>query len=557
MTALCNPPRTFALLLILVVLTNPTLAAPGDVAASFDSPCKYPAGMATDGSDLYVLDWRQATIYQIDATDGAVKNTWPAPTLKPQGLAYGDGMLYISDDQSGQVYTFNPLNGMVENTFEAPGKHPAGLAYVDGALFLLERGSHLIYKVLPSDGTILGYFDPPNSSCSCLTYDGEYLWVANRVKNELYMIEPESGMVLNILEAPGPYAAGLAWLDGYLWNVDFQTRKVYKLNIHSAQKYRLTDTRAARVEYYWVLYNYGPNEVRDLRVNLAIPEQLNRQELLSELDYSVQPTKFDSDQWNQPCAIFDLGEVPAGDRKSCGYQVDVKISAIRYLIDPSQTGTLADIPADIRATYTVDGSRYRIDSPFIQKTVQEVVGQEQNTYWIARKVFNYLIKNVNYEMIGGWDVPEVILKRGTGSCSEYTFAFIALCRAAGLPARYQGSVVVRGDDASVDDAFHRWAEVYLPNYGWIPIDPSGGDRKDPADQARAIGQLSNRFLITTRSGGGSEYLDWNYNSFYKYKTTGYCNIKVEYFAFWEPLQATDNKPAMNKAATPETCRPQP
>ncbi len=131
------------------------------------------------------------------------------------------------------------------------------------------------------------------------------------------------------------------------------------------------------------------------------------------------------------------------------------------------------------------------------------------------------------------------IKRGTGSCSEYTFAFIALCRAAGLPARYQGSVVVRGDDASIDDAFHRWAEIYLPNYGWIPVDASRGDAKSPADQARGIGELANRFLITTRGGGGSEYLAWTYNSFAQYQATGYCKIEEENPGFWEPLKGEE------------------
>ena len=104
------------------------------------------------------------------------------------------------------------------------------------------------------------------------------------------------------------------------------------------------------------------------------------------------------------------------------------------------------------------------------KLAKKIVGDEKNPYWIARKVYNYLTEHLEYEMVGGWDIPEVVLKRGSGSCSEYTFSFVALCRAAGLPARYQGSVVVRGDDASIDEAFHRWAQVYLPIYGWVPVD---------------------------------------------------------------------------------------
>jgi sugar lactone lactonase YvrE len=538
---------------ILTWLATPTRAAPGDVKLSFAAPCKYPAGLATDGKDLFVLDWREAKIHRIAATDGTLKQTWDAPTLKPHGLTCGDGLLYVSDDHTGHVYALNLETGIVERTFEAPGSQATGLAYAGDALFILEGHSRQIYKVVPTDGTILGYFDVPDRSCTCLAWDGRYLWVSNRMKDELYMVDPDGGMVLGILDAPGPYAAGLAALDGYLWNVDFQTRKLYQLVIDDEQKYRLSDPREARIEYCWTLYNYGPGEVRDLAVNLAVPEPLPNQELLSQIQYSTTPTRTARDQWGQACAIFELGTVPAGTRQPVGYTVSARISAIRYLIDPAKTGTLDDIPADIRKAYTVDGSRYRIDTPYIRDTAKKIVGDEQNPYWIARKIFNFLIEHVDYEMVGGWDVPEVILKRGTGSCSEYTFAFIALCRAAGLPARYQGSVVVRGDDASVDDAFHRWAQVYLPNYGWVPVDASRGDAKSPADQARGLGELANRFLITTHSGGGSEYLDWTYNSFAKYKATGYCNTQEENFAFWEPLEAADDAPAATKAESVSQC----
>jgi len=131
-------------------------------------------------------------------------------------------------------------------------------------------------------------------------------------------------------------------------------------------------------------------------------------------------------------------------------------------------------------------------------------------------------------------VAPVVLQRGTGSCSEYSFSFIALCRAAGLPARYVGALVVRGDDASMDDTFHRWPEIYLPNYGWVAIDPQGGDKPSARDQAINIGDLPNRFLITTQGGGDSEYLGWYYNYNEKYSTEPQVQVYIETFAEWEP-----------------------
>jgi transglutaminase-like putative cysteine protease len=513
-----------------------TAAQPGAVEDSLSSPCKYPAGLASDGKRFFLADWREAVIFEIDPSDGSVKSRREAPTLKPKGLTFGGGKLYVSDDHTGAVYAWDFDTGIVETTFQAPGSRAAGLAFAEDVLYILEKKSRKIYKVLSEDGTILANFPVPARHCECMAYDGRYLWVANRIDDEIYMVDPENGMVIGILDAPGPYAAGLAWVDGHLWNADFQRRMIYRMEVDAKTPYRLSDTRVARVEYYWALNNYGPGEVQDVVLNVAIPEDLPNQKLLSELDYSATPQKTTKDQWGQRCAVFELGSVAPLSKAQLTYSVKVRVSAIRYLIIPEKTGTLDDIPKDIRNRYLADGSRYRISTPYIQDTVKKIVGDETNPYWIARKIYSFVIERLHYQMIGGWDVPEVVLERGSGSCSEYTFAFISLCRAAGLPARYQGSVVVRGDDASVDEAFHRWAQIYLPNYGWVPVDANRGDSESPVAQAKGIGELANRFLITTQNGGGSDYIAWTYNSYARYKMDGYCKVEEDNFGFWEPLE---------------------
>lgn len=511
-------------------------AAPGEVVREFACPCEHPAGMVSDGTDLYITDWRAAQIHQVRVPNGEVLRSFAAPTLRPHGLAWGAGTLYVSDSQSGWVYALNPETGVVENSFEAPGSAPTGLAWADGVLYLLEAASRKIYKVLPEDGTILAYFDAPTPSSTCLTWDGKHLWASDRSQNELYRISPEHERVIGILNAPGPYAAGLASLEGHLWNVDFQTRKVYQLALAGEQAYYLYEPRRARVEFVWTLYNYGPGELRDVAVNVALPPTLPQQKLLSEPQLPEEPAEFATDQWEQRAALYRLATVPAGTRRELGFKVDAEVSSIRYIIDPEAVGRLSDVPREIREAYTADGSRYRIDSPFVQETVMKIVGVEQNPYWIARKIYDHLIAKLEYQMVGGWDVPEVVLKRGAGSCSEYTFAFIALCRAAGVPARYQGSVVVRGDDASVDEPHHRWAEVYLPKVGWIPVDANRGDKPLPADQCRGFGELANKFLITTQSGGDSEYLAWTYNAHVTYKATGYSKVEQQTLGIWRPLE---------------------
>ncbi len=62
-----------------------------------------------------------------------------------------------------------------------------------------------------------------------------------------------------------------------------------------------------------------------------------------------------------------------------------------------------------------------------------------------------------------------------GDCNEHTVLFVALARAAGLPARTAaGLVYVNGGFY-----YHAWPEVYLN--GWVAVDPTFGQM--PADAA--------------------------------------------------------------------------
>jgi hypothetical protein len=152
-----------------------------------------------------------------------------------------------------------------------------------------------------------------------------------------------------------------------------------------------------------------------------------------------------------------------------------------------------------------------------------------------RRIHRWVGERLEYELVGGWNVAPAVVERGTGSCSEYTFVFIAMCRAAGLPARYAGAVMVRGDAASTDEVFHRWPEVYLPGYGWVPADAQAGDTPSPAAAADSIGRLQPRSLITTLGGGASDLLGWSYNHNESWVAAGPVKTHVEAVGEWSPL----------------------
>lgn len=506
---------------------------PGQVIKSYPLTGKFCTGLTFDGTYLWVADYKSDTIYKIDPASGAQLHQIPSPGFWPMGLAWDGKHLWNADKEQKKIFKIDPNDGTILTTIDAPCSFPEGLAWDGKTLWIGDALKNKIMKIDLSDGTAVKKFDGPAKSVTGLAWDGKYIWSSDRLKDEIYMLDPETGEVLIIIDAPGPYSRGLAWDGNTLWNTDPQTDSLYRIIRSDNETYRLKNTRKASITLTHQAKVYGEGTLKNINTFLAIPQDMPQQKIIN-ISYSSVPT-LKKDRWQQQVAVFNYKEIPSNASALSIMKVETKISEIRYFIFPDKVGTLESIPKEISQLYTANGSKYMTDDPYIQKLAKEIVGDEKNPYRMARKIFNYVRNNLEYKMEGGWNVAPVVLQRGTGSCSEYSFSFIALCRAAGLPARYVGALVMRHDDASMDEFFHRWPEVYLPNYGWVPMDPQGGDKPLPRDQAMNIGNLPNRFLITTQGGGDSEYLGWYYNCHEQYQTEPKVEVSIEAFGEWEPV----------------------
>jgi transglutaminase-like putative cysteine protease len=510
-------------------------AAPGDTVEVIPAPYTCTQGITFDGSYLWAVDRLSDLIYKLNPADGSIEDSIPAPGYVPRGLTWDGEHLWCIDAEEERIYAINPVNRLVQKTIWCPVSRPTGLAWDGKYLWIADDGDNKLHQISSEDGTTIKSFSSPASTPCGLTFDGTYLWVSDRIRDMIYMVYPQDGSVIIAFPSPGPYSWGLAWDGTYLWNADYQTDRIYKLVTRDDTPFTRFEGKNEQMTFIHQVRNFGPDSIITLDVYLAVPENRNNQELLGDVVFDPAPAAITEDKWGQEIAQFRFDELPASDFVTVTMTADATLYENRYFIFPEKVGTLDDIPAGIRDRYLIDDTKFSMENPVIQKAVKAAVGGETNPYWIARNIFNYVIAHMEYELAGGWNIAPTVLERGNGSCSEYSFVYISMCRAAGLPARYVGSVVIRGDDASYDDVFHRWVEVYLPNYGWIPVDPSGGDDRWPADQANAFGFLTNRFLITTAGGGGSEYLEWGYNANERWTSRGRCKIVVENFGEWTPL----------------------
>ncbi len=531
-------------LIVLMAVNTAVFAFSGEIVKSYSSQGNYPTGLCFDGNNLWQADRETDKIYCINPKTGELIRSIESPAYWPMGLAWDGENLWNADyrgrtdkseDRDGMIFKIDPHDGTILKTLQSPSKSPKGLTWDGKYLWCVDDVADKIIQFSIIDGTTIRSFPSPSSDPKGITFDGKYLWISDREKDEIYMVDPKTGYVIIIIDAPGNYVHGLAYNNNKIWAIDHEDDKIFELKIRDGEKFHRKDKQIHQVTFNHNVTCYGPGKILNLEVHFALPTNRVNQTMLKDFEYNIQPTNILTDKWGQETALFSFKNIKPGEKIEIQQTSVFETYDVRYFIYPEDVGSLNDIPKDIKDKYLLDNEKYQIENDVIQKTIRQVVGDEENPYWIMRKIHQYLIGHLHYLMDGAWDTAPTVLTNGHASCSEYSFSYIALCKAAGLPTRYVGSVWDRKELAYMDDVYHRWVEVYLPNYGWISTDPTHGDRTSPRDQAFPIGLVRNSALITTQSGGGSSTMEWTYNSNENYTTEPKTNINITHYADWDKV----------------------
>lgn len=140
--------------------------------------------------------------------------------------------------------------------------------------------------------------------------------------------------------------------------------------------------------------------------------------------------------------------------------------------------------------------------------------------WIQRE-FAYTLTT---PLLGRHSVDEFLFDQKAGFCEHFSGAFVVLMRSAGIPARvvtgYTGGYYNRiGDYWLVrrSDA-HAWAEVWLPQRGWVRFDPTAAVAPERiydtlADRAPGAGGFFGGLANVTPAFELSDWLRRGWNDF--------------------------------------------
>jgi transglutaminase-like putative cysteine protease len=99
----------------------------------------------------------------------------------------------------------------------------------------------------------------------------------------------------------------------------------------------------------------------------------------------------------------------------------------------------------------------------------------KDTLPFLHQLLKQIHKNVEYRL-GTTDNQTTAAQafaNGNGVCQDHTHIFIGITRALRLPSRYVTGYLVTGVGAS-STAAHAWAEVFVPDLGWVGFDAANG-----------------------------------------------------------------------------------
>jgi transglutaminase-like putative cysteine protease len=188
---------------------------------------------------------------------------------------------------------------------------------------------------------------------------------------------------------------------------------------------------------------------------------------------------------------LDGADLSSPDLQGAGQTVTGNIVEVQ---DPE---SLRAGPADPSAgKYLAPEPFIESDDPEIRAEAERAVAGGTDTRSRAERLTRYVNALLDKKPTVSLPSAREVLRTKVGDCNEHTALFVAMARAAGIPARISvGLVYVRGAFY-----YHAWPEVYLEEKAgrglWLPVDPTLNEFPADATHVRlARGGLEKQMAI--------------------------------------------------------------
>jgi transglutaminase-like putative cysteine protease len=257
--------------------------------------------------------------------------------------------------------------------------------------------------------------------------------------------------------------------------------------------------------------NEGPNQPQKQNIWIALIGDVSPYQKVLSRQISPNGYVIIEDEYGNQYAEFDLGDMQPGEEIRLEIQYHVEVYQLAYDLDDCQ-GQLPD-------EFTHPELHIESKNPQIVDLATQLFQDTGSACESAAEFYNYIGDNLVYTYNKeNWGAQAALGEMGS-DCTEYASLMIALSRAVSIPARYfEGLVYFSDQSDAIARTEHAWLEVYLPEIGWAPMDPTLGRFRSYRDDYFA--KIPPDHIIVTRGRNpstlrGSSYwthLYWPGNS---------------------------------------------
>ena len=228
--------------------------------------------------------------------------------------------------------------------------------------------------------------------------------------------------------------------------------------------------------------------------------------------YNLENTTFDED--GNPIAVLQFPESQLNLGENISYRITYHaLSKPRLLPDirKEDSSTLDDIPKELKESYCGEGGTWLVNDPELQDLAQNIVGNETRVLALVENFVEWIRQNIDYPA-QKHEVPlypNETYARLEGDCDDQAILLITLCRIYKIPAYLQIGCIY--DPSSFDNStywndhlrsiskrigWHGWAMVYVPPWGWLPVDLTYvvGGSADPLNAIKKAAVTSRNVL---------------------------------------------------------------
>ena len=205
------------------------------------------------------------------------------------------------------------------------------------------------------------------------------------------------------------------------------------------------------------------------------------------------------DKFNNTYDLFNTTLNSSINTLTLDQKYNITLNAIRFDDIQNEDIGVYNPGDEIHTLYNVTEQFYECNNTSLIDRSNNIVGTENNTVEKARKIFDWIINNIDYQdQINEIGALEAYNQR-SGDCSDFSDIMITLLRIQSIPARKVTGFLITNNpshnpkvgnkylfDLNYDGATksassaneilgHAWIEYYVPDIGWIACDPTWGE----------------------------------------------------------------------------------